>query len=139
MANLLNGELVLRRSYDESEEALRVSMTSTQLAVALSHADGDSIETHPNSLTNSGTSEVIITGMKSVCLYLMPDGAGVAQAKVQVSPTDSGDIWVDVPTSTVTAHATLLSVGSVHATCARRARVVHVTGTPTTHLVAQAV
>jgi hypothetical protein len=136
-AYTITGELALRKSFNQND-AMRVEMVGTQLAVSLV-ADEDSITTVPNSQVISDASEVSAIGIKSACLYVESDGAGTAQAKLQVSPVDSGDLWMDVATSTVTASATDLTSSAVFTICARRIRVVSVAGTPVTHLVIQAV
>lgn len=138
MANPITAELVLRKSWSEPDQAIKtVPATATSYAIELSQADGDSVQTYPNSMTVADTSVASAAGIRSVALYIEPGAA--ASAKLQVSPVDSGNIWMDVPTSTVSSDLVNLVMSSVLTICARRIRVVTVSGTPVTHLVGQAV
>lgn len=138
MANPITGEWVLRKIWSETDQAIKtVPATATSYAIELSQADGDSVQTYPNSTLVSDATETVAVGIKSVSLYLEPGAA--ASAKIQVSPTDSGDVWVDVPTSTTNSNLTLVVASAIFTVCARRMRVVTVSGTPVYHLVGQAV
>lgn len=138
MSNPINGELVLRKVWSEDDQALRtVPSSNTSFSIELSHSDGDTVETHPQSLLVSDTTETACLGIKSITLYL--EAATGASAKVQVSPKDSGDVWMDVASSTVTSSPSAVTASSLLTICARRIRVVTVSGSPVAHLVGQAV
>lgn len=138
MANPITGEHVLRKSFSEADQAIKtVPSSATAYSIELSHADGDSVETHPQGILTSTVTEQSAVGIKSVSLYLEPGVA--ASAKLQVSPVDSGNVWVDVPTSTVSNDPTNVVMSTVLTVCARRIRVAVVSGTPVAHLVGQAV
>lgn len=138
MANPITGEWVLRKSWSEPDQAIKtVPAAATSFAIELSHTDGDSIQIHPNSIQVSDNTEQSAVGIKSVVLYLEPGAA--AEAKLQISPVDSGDVWMDVGSSSTPNHLVNLVASSVLTICARRIRVVTVSGTPVTHLVGQAV
>jgi len=108
MANhTLTGEHVLREAWDPTQGAVKVTVDS-EFAVALDAADGDSITTVPNNLTVTGVQEMDATSYKSLVLYTAP---GAGEAKVEVSPTASGDVWVDLVT--VTANALLVVKSAV--------------------------
>lgn len=134
MANPTTGELVLRKVWDENTQSLKVTIGSSEFAVALSAEENDSIITYPNATSVSGETELSAVGMKSACLYVEP---GSGNAKLQVSPVDSGDLWMDLADSQVTAGGTLVST-EVLTLCARRIKVV-LTGSPVVHLIVQAV
>ena len=134
----LTGELAIREAFDVTTGALKtVPSGSTSFQIELSHTDGDTIETHPSSFVAIDAAAVNCFGIKSINLYMMPGAA--ASAKVQVSPADSGDIWIDVPTSTVANDPTNVTMSGVLSICARRLRVVTVSGTPSFYCVLQGV
>jgi len=83
---LLTGEHVLRRSWSENDEALKIiPAANTEFAIELSADDGDSVLMVANSSTIEDTEEHSCVGMTTVCLY----GSGT----VSVSPVDNGDDW----------------------------------------------
>lgn len=135
MANPTTGELVLRNVWDEDTKSLKVIINSNDFAIELDHEDGDSVNTHPASQVVSDLSEQSCVGMKTGKLYAE---AGSGAAKVQVSPVDSGDVWMDLSSAKVTAGASVAA--SSHFTlCARRVRIVLTSGTPVCHLVMQGI
>jgi hypothetical protein len=114
----LTGELVLRESFSQADNAIKtIPASNTSFSIELDAADGDNIETRPRGITVvQADGEVACVGMKTICLY----GTGT----VEVSPTDSGATFVTLTISDLTP----ITV------CARR---VKITGTGT--LVLQAV
>lgn len=138
MSNPITGELVLRKSWSENDQAIKtVPSENTSFEVELSHADGDSVITHPNSLLVSDATEVSCVGIKSVALYV--EAGAAATAKIQISPVDSGNVWIDLASGSVNSDLVNLSISSVLTVCARRIRVATVSGTPVFHLVGQSV
>lgn len=138
MSNPITGEWVLRKIWSEADQAIKtVPASATSYAIELSQADGDSVQTFPNSITTTGTGEISAVGIRSISLYLEPGTA--ASAKVQVSPVDTGNIWIDVPTSTVSNDPINVTMSTVLTICARRMRIVTITGAPVAHVVGQAV
>lgn len=137
--NSLTGELVLRRVYDPATESLKTTgPAETQTEISISSADGDSITTVPNAALVSTTTEISAVGMKTAELYVEAE-AVADSAKIQISPVDSGNVWMDVATSTVAADPADLKSSGPKAICARRIRIAIVSGTPVCHLVVQAV
>ncbi len=135
----LTAELVMRRVYDPDTESLKtVPASPTSTEIEISAADGDSMISHPNTAVESTTTEISAVGMKTAELYIEPN-ASPDDAKIQVSPVDSGDVWMDVSTSTVVADPSLVKSSGPKAICARRVRVAIISGTPVFHLVVQAV
>lgn len=137
--NNLTGELVLRRVYDPATESLKTSPAAeTETQIALSADEGDSIITVPSSSVISDTTETACIGIKTVELYVESE-ATADSAKIQISPVDAGNVWMDVATSTVAADPVALKSSGPKSICARRIRIVIVSGTPVYHLVTQAV
>lgn len=95
----LTGELVLREAWDQTQEAIKVTVDS-EFAVALDSADGDSVTTVPNNTNLAGAQTVDASNYKSLVLYTEA-GAGIA--KVEVSPTSTGEVFVDLVTVTAGA------------------------------------
>ena len=128
----LTSELVLREAYDINNGALKtVPSSATSFAIELDAADGDNVTAKPDVGLVSNTTAVSCIGMKTVNLYVSGTGA----AKVQVSGTDSGATFIDLPSSTVTAGA----MSGPLSICARRIQIVFTSGTPTVNLVMQSV
>ena len=105
MASHLTGELILRRVYEAVNESLKVTLASTDFAVALSHEENDSVIAVKRSVIVEANTTVDARGFTKVCLY--------AAGTLQVSPSDSGEDFI-----TITA-----SVGQTVDICARRVRV----------------
>lgn len=129
----LDPSQITRMTYDSSLEAVKVSIQSVDMSIELSAADGDNVTSIPNYNLIETTAATDAKGMKTVNLYV--DAGAAASAKIQVSPVDSGNNWIDLPSST-TAQGAMSGPLSI---CARRVQVVVVTGTPVYHLVMQSV
>lgn len=103
--NKLTGELILRTVYSEADDALKVTLASTNFAVALSHEENDSVIAVKRSVIIEAASTVDARGFSTICLY--------AAGTLEVSPSDSGEDFI-----TITA-----TIGQVVSICARRVRV----------------
>lgn len=116
--------------HDEASNAKRVKMVGTEMSIELDHADGDSVTAHPAKLSASvlgvelsDNDTVIIPPLdcSSIrCIEVHVVGTG--DVKVQKSPVDSGDVWIDVP-------------DQLDNLCARRIRVISVNIEGDVHLV----
>lgn len=134
----LTGELVLRESFSVAEGAIKtVPAAATSFSIELDAADGDNVTAKADTATVADATETSAVGMKSVCLYIDPGAA--ATAKLQISPVDSGALWMDVTSGSVANDPVDLKSTSVLTICARRIRVVTVAGAPTFNLVMQSV
>lgn len=139
MANhTLTGELAIREAFDLATGALKtIPSADTSFSIELDAADGDSVTSKPDVTLVNDATETNARGMKSANLYIE---AGVAAtAKIQVSPTDSGNVWMDLPSGSVANDLTDLKATGSLSICARRIRIATVVGTPTFHLVMQSV
>lgn len=135
----LTGELILRQVYDPASESLKMSQaTATEMSIELNAADGDNVLTKPdNALIEVADVAYPCIGMRSAQLYI--EAGAAATAKIQVSPVDSGNLWIDVASSSVANDVTELKATTVTTICARRIRVTTVAGIPSVKLVIQAV
>lgn len=134
MANPVTGEHVLRKSFSEADQAIKtVPAAATSFAIELSHADGDSVTSVPYGIYITDSSELSAVGIKQALLYADDTG----DAKIQVSPVDSGDVWFDVVDGDISAAGSPV-MGTLVDICARRIRVSITSGTPTVYLVGQA-
>lgn len=133
MANhTLTGELALREAFDPVTGALKtVPSSATSFEMELSAADGDNITAKPDVALIETTAETSCIGMKTINLFV----SGTGTAKVQVSGTDSGGTFIDVPSSTTVAG----SMSGPLTICARRIQIVFTSDTPTVQLVMQSV
>lgn len=130
----LTSELVLREAFDEATCSLRTTPSSnTSFSIELDAADGDNVTSKPDVALISTATAVSAVGMKTVNVYV--DVGAAASVKLQVSGTDSGGTFIDVPSST-TIQGTMSGPLTI---CARRIQVVVVSGTPTFNLVMQSV
>lgn len=132
MAHTLTSELVLRGVYDEATGALKtVPSSATSFAIELDAADGDNVTAKADVGLITTTTATSCIGMKTVNLYV----SGTGTAKIQVSGTDSGATFIDLPSSTIAAGA----MSGPLSICARRIQIVFTVGTPTVNLVMQSV
>lgn len=134
----LTGELIMRRVYDPDTGSLKTTTGATETQIELSADDGDSVITYPNNVVISDIGvDTSCVGMRSAQLYI--EAGAASEAKIQVSPVDSGNIWMDLTGTSLSNDPTNLKSSAIQTICARRIRVVVVSGTPVTHLVMQAV
>lgn len=83
---LINGEHVLRRSWSEKDDAIKIiPSANTEFSIELSAEDGDSVITIPNTLIITDTEAHSCIGMSTACLF--------GEGTVSISPMDSGDEW----------------------------------------------
>jgi len=86
---LINGEHVLRRSWSESDGAIKIIPASnTSFSVDLRAEDGDSVTTHPNTITINDTEIHNCKGMATGCLF--------GEGRILISPDDDGDDWYEL-------------------------------------------
>lgn len=135
----LTGELIMRRVFDPVTQALKMApAAATETEIEISADDGDSVITYPNNaVIEAINDEISCVGMRSAQLYIAAGAA--SQAKLQVSPVDTGDVWVDLTGSTLANDPADLKAGTIQTICSRRIRAVVVSGTPTVYVVIQAV
>lgn len=138
MSTKLDFQQVIKNSFDESTDSLKVLLTPTSFAIELDAADGDSVTTKPDSILVSNTTETVCIGIKSVSLYIEPQ-AGTHTAKIQISPVDSGSVWMDLASSTLSADPTNLVSTSILSIVARRIRISVTAGSPVYHIVGHSV
>lgn len=102
----LSGEHVLKESWDVNAGAIRtIPAESTEWAIELSHADGDSVTVHkPCSTLPAGEHD--ISGMSTLCLF--------GEATLALSPDETGEDWH------IIAPTPLLPISI----CARRIKIV---------------
>lgn len=137
--NKLTGELVLRRVYDETTGTLMTTSAPTEMEIELDAADGDNVRNIPdNNVVSTLATEVPCISMKTIELYVEPN-ATADSAKIEISPVDSGDVWMEVASSTVAADPSVVKSSGPKSVCARRIRITAVSGSPVVHLVMQAV
>lgn len=134
----LDANQCIRSAYDDTSNTLRTSLPALTTEIELDATDGDSVISYTlntqqqatgidNSATGTVLAEFDITGLKNFNLYTKTTTAivGAQLLTVEVSPTDSGDVWVD--TSLTITPSTTLNVVVAGTTetnvVARRARV----------------
>ena len=138
MAHDLTGELILRECFSLADGALKtVPAAATSFSIELDAADGDNVTSKPDVALISSTTASSALGMKSACLYI--EAGAAATVKLQVSPNDSGTVFMDVPSGSIASDPTDLKATTVLSVCARQVRVVVVSGSPVYHLVMQSV
>ena len=122
---------IVQSVYDEETESNKVSIVGTEMSIAVSIEDGDSVTNLPKSLT-MGVEDGIMSceGMKSYSLYTMPN----SDVKVEVSPSKTDDIWFELTTCKTTTEP--LMQASPKEICAARIRI---SGAGQAYLVLQAV
>lgn len=134
--SLLDPGQVILRCYDEANDAVRVEIPAVSMAIALDAATGDNVATVQSNSTqvvhltqgSTGTATIVLapislTMFSKANIFLQSTTAIAAppNVKLQISPDDSANAWVDSGL-TVTASA---SNG------------ITVMGTPSTNLVAR--
>lgn len=124
---------IAQLTFDENEEAVKTKMVGTEMSIELSHADGDSVTSHPAKLSASAIGcdeaddgqEIIppqdCSSLKEVVLHIEGEGG----AKLLVSPADSGECWIEL----------VGPLGQKHEILARRLKVVSTNVRGNIHLV----
>lgn len=134
----LNGELILRAVYDPVTGGLLTTPSSaTSFSIELDAADGDNVLTKADNSATATTTAVSAVGMKTVNLFVNPGAA--TTVKIQVSGEDTGSNFMDLPSGSVANDPTLVKSTGPIEICARRAKVVVVSGALTYSLVLQGV
>jgi len=92
---------IQKREHDEAHSAKRVKITDTEMNMELSHADGDSVTSHPAKLSamafgcdaeDNGT--IIIPPIDCSSLRVISvDVQGSGSVDVEVSLSDTEDSW----------------------------------------------
>jgi len=139
MATKLDANQVLKASFDEASQSLKtIPASATTFEMELSHADGDSIVSHPSSVSASGlarsnantgsvVAEFDISTIKSISIYTktLTTIVGAQVLTLQISPVASGDFWVSTSiTITPDLVANVTKVSSIATVNALRARVI---------------
>lgn len=132
------------RVFDEENDAIRTIVAGeTQFSVELLHTDGDSVYDYSPQNPTSGTllstasaNDVVIAPFSVVGYNIgtiySNTLAGVSvlgTVKVQISPSDSADVWSDVVSLNTGAAPGVVTRAAVDLAIARRMRVVAVTAT----------
>jgi hypothetical protein len=156
--SLLDAPQIVKRAFDEANDAIRVEVgIGTSFGLNLSADSGDSITSIPQvlenkvSVTSANTGTIVpaatAIGLKSFNLFTKTTSplVGAQVCTLQVSPSDSDDVWIDT-TLTITPSGTNNTVvmGTVASNIiARRIRVniaaAITSGTFDIYLVGQAV
>lgn len=144
-----------KRTIDAANDAVRMVLAeATGIAIELSAADGDSVLAEGSVSSTSGTVTIASTGelvapldvsFKKEIQILVDVGAGItgtATASIEISPSDSGSVWIPSGVTLVITGATNLKSTKV-SDIAKRARVTLSgantisVGTATIHLLAR--
>lgn len=138
VSSLLDNAQIIKRVYDEPNDAIRVEVgVGTGFALSLSADSGDSITNVPSvselkaSITSANSAVIIpassCIGMKSFNLYTNTTSTitGAQVCTLQVSPSDSDNVWIStsltITPSTTSGTVVMGTVSS--AIVARRMRV----------------
>lgn len=122
---MLDPGQALLRTYDEANDAVRVEINATSMALSLDAATGDNVATVQSNATNvshlthstTGTNTVVlgpvnVYSFSKAAIYLQSTTA-LAESNIsvqlQVSPDDSAPVWINVGTP-VTASQSLNGV-----------------------------
>lgn len=133
MRSKLDPSHIAQFAYDAVAEAVKVKLQDTEIAMELSHADGDSVTSHPAKLTASAlgvaspanNGQDIIPALDCSSLkQVRVDINGTGAVVIQVSPNDSGSYFYSVG-----------GAGSIIDICARRIKVVSTNAAGDVHLV----
>lgn len=136
--NLLDANQVIKQVYDPATESLKTTPSgATTFSVELDAADGDSVSSFAASLSDSATitpsstgtviAEQTCVGFNLAKLYAKSLAILSQQAvfRLDVSPSDSEDIWFQTSTTlTASASANAVVASSDATIIARRIRVV---------------
>jgi hypothetical protein len=144
-----------KRTIDANDDAVRIILADTSgIAIELSAADGDSVAAEKSLVSEEGSIDSASTGTLVAALdvsgrqemqLLVDVGAGItgsATVSIEISPEDSGNVWI--PSGTTLAITGTANLKSAKVTdLARRVRVVLsgansiTVGTATLHLLAR--
>lgn len=129
----LDPNQIIQYTYDPVTESQKVKIQDTELSIELSHADGDSITSHPAKLVASvlgvtspadnGTDIIPALDCSSLS-QIRVDINGSGAIMIMASPTDSGSYFYNVG-----------GAGTIHNICARRIKVVSTNAAGDVHLV----
>ena len=129
----LDANQIIQYVYDSVNEALKVKLQDTEIAMELSATDGDSVTSHPVKLTASALgvtspaddgTDIIPALDCSNLSQVRVDINGTGAVQVMASPNDSGSYFYVVGAG-----------GSVLTICARRIKVVSTNAAGDVHLV----
>lgn len=125
-----------KRTIDAANDAVRMVLAeATGIAIELSAADGDSVLAEKSISEESGSITVASSGelvaplnvsLKSELQLLVDVGAGItgsATVSIEISPEDSGSVWIPSGVTLAITGATNLKSSKV-SDIAKRARVV---------------
>lgn len=108
---------IVRRTFDCEHDATRVVFAHDhETAIEVRAEDGDSVLTLPMSMVITDDQVYDVSGVKNLCLYT--DGA----ATVQISPSDSDNVWLNILSHTAAAPGTM-EKSAILPICARRIRI----------------
>lgn len=91
---------IIQFEHDEETHAKRVKIVGTQIQVALSADDGDSVLTVPKSVIMSPkvNEEFDLVNVGTLQIYLKCMAENLSPNLIlQINPLDEGDCWVDIP------------------------------------------
>ena len=128
----LSPNAITQTVFDEESSAYRVILQATGMAIEVDADDGDSIQVQPRAMSQelSINEAIDVEKCSSARIYVKSIGAGDASLKLQISPLDSGDFWVDALSISPGANANDCIVSSViDKLIAKRAKVIKVSGT----------
>lgn len=123
---------IVQAVLDVDAQAVKVKLTDTEIAMELSAADGDSVTAIPKSVNSyvsftsaqsSGTVAILpidISACNAISLVAKNQGTAVSLT-IEVSPSDTADVWVQADTHNATTGITSASPALI---ACRRARVV---------------
>lgn len=100
VTHYFTGEQVLRRSWDENKEALKVIPSQdTEFSIELNHQDGDSVSSMAKTMTISiSNSPVDCSDMRRCMVYKQAE----VIVEVMVSPIEDGDVFFPLVVDKVT-------------------------------------
>lgn len=113
MSTKLGWEQAIKNSYDEPSASLKTTMQNLEVAVELSADDGDSVITVPKAVTvyngvngPQAPQAIIIPATNvsycnSVSIFIN-NADGATQLSIEVSPSDTVDIWHQISTHNAT-------------------------------------
>ena len=131
MATKLSPHQIAQAAFDEASSSIKTSLQNVEISIELDHADGDSVTAYPVStqseitLAAAQNQDAIaiapesIAGCRVISLFASNAGSSTTLA-IDVSPSDTGDLWVEIGELVA---ATGNTYASPSLPAARRARV----------------